>query len=110
MNVPITMPPSGAIHQKRAWVNTAVTPTHCVASPAVSGCFGASGILSQMNAAAAYVVAASTAKTILHEVKRSASSSGVVAASAPAPPATIIQPASEACLATGYQVTIAFMG
>ena len=42
--------------------------------------------------------------------KRSASSSGAVATSAPAPPAAMIQPASEACRSGGYQVAIAFIG
>ena len=63
-----------------------------------------------MNSATANVVTASATKMFRQPVTRSANSSGVVAASAPRPPATMIQPAREPSRSGGYHAAIAFSG
>ena len=102
--------PTGTIHQKRGCAKTLERPRHCTARPTTRGLAGTSGTRSQIAAATTNVAAASTTNTERHDVTVSAASSGVVASSAPLPPATIIHPASEDCRSTGYHVAMAFSG
>ena len=110
MNDPIASAASGAIHQKRRLRNTVATPRHCSRKLAPSGCAGVSGTTMKMSAAAANVAMARATKTPRQDMIVSAASTGEVASNAPVPPATIIQPDSDACLSGGYQVAIAFSG
>src|SRR5215831_6444911 len=107
MNDPLLTVASGASHQNRELRNTLLTPRHCSTRPDACGLAGASGTMRKIAAAAAKVESARTTKTPRHVNTDSAAASGAVASSAPAP-ATIIQPASEACLSEEYHSAMAF--
>src|ERR1700687_1330387 len=110
MNKPIATEPSGAIHHKRRLPKTFLPPCHCEFHPAAFGGRGVSGTSKKIAAAAANVEAARATKMPCHEMNDSAAASGAVESSAPAPPATIIHPESEAWRSAGSHAAIAFSG
>ena len=110
MNEPMPNEPSGAIHQKRGLANTVLTPAHCAAIPPLAAGGAVSGTRHQIQAAMPKENTDSTMNTPRQSVNRSAISTGVVATSAPTPPATMIQAASDACRSAGYHAEIAFSG
>ena len=110
MNEPMPSEPSGAIHQKRGLANTVLTPAHCAAIPPLVAGGAVSGTRHQIQAAMPKANTDSTMNTPRQSVNRSAISTGVVATSAPTPPATMIQAASDACRSAGYHAEIAFSG
>src|ERR1700687_201556 len=110
MNEPVAAEPSGAIHHRRRLPKTVLTPCHCAFHPAAFGRLGVSGTSRKIAAAAANVAAARATKIPCHETNDSAAASGAVESSAPAPPATIIHPESEAWRSAGYHAAIAFSG
>src|SRR5438046_10114602 len=63
-----------------------------------------------MHRAEANVGTARTTKIPRQERRVNAAASGAVESKAPIPPATIIQPASDACRSPEYQVAIALSG
>src|SRR5215831_15614512 len=110
MNDPLLTVASGASHQNRELKKTLLTPRHCSTKPDACGLAGASGTMRKIAAAAAKVESARTTKTPRHVNTERAAASGAVASNAPTPPATIIQPASDACLSGEYHSAIAFNG
>src|SRR6267378_7909476 len=110
MNEPMVTAHSGATHQKRALPNTLFTPAHWYFHPATRASAGVSGTNQRMHSAEAKVATASTTKIPRQDSRVNAAASGAVDSKAPMPPATIIQPASDACRSTGYQVAIALSG
>jgi len=110
MNDPMPKPASGAIHQKPRMGEHAASPPATACRSSAGRGFGTSGTLNQIHSATAAVIAASAMKIVRHDANRSANSSGVVAASAPIAPDTMIQPASDAWRCGGYQCAIAFSG
>ena len=111
MNDPVAIAPSGAIHQKRALPKHAssLRPIGAATRPTRER-RGVSGTTKKIHSADAKVAAASATKMPRQESTDSAAASGAVDSSAPMPPATIIQPASEACRSAGYQVAMALSG
>ena len=110
MNGPVQNAASGAIHRKRGCRRTVRTPSHCARNPAACIDLGVSGTRHAIHAAATSVSSASATKMLRQVDTRNVASSGVVAASAPRPPANMIQPDSEACRCAGYHVAIALSG
>src|SRR6202171_2082888 len=110
MNEPKAAEPSGAIHHRRRLPKTVLTPCDCALHPAAFGGRGVSGTSKKIAAAAANVEAARATKIPCHETKDKAAASGAVESSAPAPPAPIIHPESEAWRSAGYHAAIAFNG
>src|SRR2546428_5316214 len=110
MNEPVAIAPSGATHQKRALPNTFFTPAHRSFHPATRERAGVSGTTQTMHSAEAKVAAASATKIPRQERRINAAASGAVESKAPIPPATIIQPASDACRSAEYQVAMALSG
>ena len=110
MNDPMPKPPSGAIHQKRAWRKISRTPAHWTAHPDASAGGAVSGTRQAIANATTKVMPPSAKKICRHVAKCKAASSGAVAASAPTPPATMIQPAIDGCRSGGYHIAIAFNG
>src|SRR6202030_2854439 len=110
MNEPMATEPSGAIHHRRRLPKTLLTPCHCALHPAAPWRWGVSGTSKEIATAAANVDAARAIKTTCHETNDNAAASGAVDSSAPAPPATIIHPESEAWRSAGYHAAIAFRG
>jgi hypothetical protein len=111
MNDPITIPTMGAIHQNRACVNTSFTPAHWVASPVVCECFGVSGILTQMYTRRR--VGRNRERDENRPPRRVAQRPVRAASSRRAPRCLPLPSSSRQAtpgLATGYQLTIAFIG
>ena len=100
--------PSGAIHQKRGCANTLRTPPICArrlgACAGARRCPARATQIAQRRRRASRRRARRTA--CASRVTRSANSSGTVATSAPMPPATMIQPESDACRSGGYHVAM----
>src|SRR5450755_2406910 len=69
-----------------------------------------SGTVRKRSAAAAKVATASTTNIARQDITASAATSGAVASSEPAPPATIIQPDKDACRSDGYHMAMALRG
>ena len=110
MNEPMPNAPIGASHQNRGCTNTVRTPANCVARPPESTGFSMSGTRHQIANATASVATDRPTNTPRQCVNVSAISSGTVVASAPTPPATMIQPEYDACRSAGYHAAIAFSG
>src|SRR5450631_2926873 len=110
INEPMVAEPSGAIHHSRLLPKTLLTPRHCAFHPAAPGECGVSGTSRRIAAAAPKVDAARMTKIPCHEMNGNAAATGAVESSAPAPPATIIHPDSDAWRSAGYHAAIALSG
>ncbi len=110
MNEPMPTAPTGTIHQKRGSENTRRTPSHWLANDGGFATRGRSGTRHAIAAATASVTTPNTTNSVRQPMKRSANSTGSVAASAPTPPATMIQPESDACRCGEYQTAMPFRG